>query len=254
MTSRLAAISRRVLVLAFAGLLGACSVPETPTDIHDPFEQSNRKVHTLNKGLDRVLLRPASQVYGALLPEEVRTGVDNFTGNLSLPAMVLNKALAGDGEDAIHNLFRFAVNSTIGLGGIFDPATSSFGLEERYTDFGGTLAAWGVPEGAFLEVPVFGTSTERDATGQLVDAVLNPLSVFPRRVLLAGNAGTITSRLNSRYRFAVTFDDILYQSADSYAQSRLFYLDNRRFVLSSGGEDTFGTDVYDDLYGDLYDE
>ena len=84
--------------------------------------------------------------------------------------------------------------------------------------------------------------------------MLNPLSVFPKRVLLAGNAGTITSRLNSRYRFAVTFDDILYQSADSYAQSRLFYLDNRRFVLSSGGEDVFGTDVYDDLYGDLYDE
>ncbi len=253
MTHSLSMLFPRYFVVMMAIVLSACSVPETETDIHDPYEPTNRKVHAFNKGLDRTVLRPVSQAYGEVLPAPVRTGVDNVASNLGLPAAVLNKSLQGNGEDAFHNLFRFLINSSMGIGGLFDPATA-FGLEERGTDFGATLAVWGVPEGAYREVPLFGPSTERDAAGQLVDAVLNPLTVFNDNVLFAGNAGTVTERLNARYNFADTFDGIIYESADSYVQLRLFYLDNRRFTLASDDDDAFDTTLYDDLYDDVYDE
>ncbi len=233
-------------------------MPETPGEIHDPYERVNRVVHASNKATDRLFFRPVSQVYGNVLPAPVRRGLSNASSNLNGPRNVVNDLAQGNVEDAGHNLARFLVNSTIGLLGIFDPASGSFGLDERDTGFGETLAVWGAQEGAYLELPLFGPSTERDAVGQTVDLFANPLdSIFDEGGDIAA-ATSFPSVLNSRFELADTVDSILYESADSYAQLRLFYLESRRFQLSgqTSAENAFDPyeNLYDEVYEGLYDE
>ena len=245
-------------IAALALALAACSVPETPTDIHDPYEKANRASHAFNKGVDRVFLRPASQVYGTIVPGRARTSLSNAANNLNTPRSVVNDVLQGQGEDAIHNTFRFLLNTTLGVFGLFDPA-SSFGLEQRKTGFADTLAVWGAPEGAYLETPLFGPSTERDTAGRFVDILANPIgAVLGDESDEIAAATSLPSALNSRFEFADTVDSILYDSADSYAQLRLFYLESRRFELS--GQTSAGAafdpyeNLYDEVYEGLYDE
>ena len=233
-----------IKALAAAALLSACSAPAVPTDIHDPYEGVNRTTHAVNVELDRSLLRPASQVYGTLVPQPVRTSVDNAASNLGLPSAVLNKVLQGDIESAVHNFARFAVNSTLGVLGLFDPARD-FGLEEREADFGETLGTWGVREGAFLMLPVLGPSTERDTAGRIVDIITNPVSLVYPNIGDQQLAGVAGETLNFRYEFTDTTDSILYESADSYSQLRLFYLDSSRFGQDS--TDSSLEELYDDL-------
>ncbi len=244
----------RVAPLVLAGLLAACTAAPPAGGINDPNEVANRRVHEFNKGLDRAVVRPAATAYGTVVPEPVRLGVGNFASNLDVPRMVVNDVLQGNVEDAVHNTFRFLVNSTFGLAGLLDPA-SDMGLTARDTDFGETLHVWGAGEGAYVELPVFGPSTQRDAAGRVVDLVLNPL-----RPAISDNDAdgalfgvNIASRLGDRYRFAESIDSILYDSADSYAQSRLLYLESRRFQLgTTGAVDTF--DPYEDPFYDPYED
>ena len=159
--------------------------------------------------------------------------VGNFGSNLSLPGKVVNSLLQGRPEPAVKNTFRFALNTTLGLGGLFDPAGADFALPEIDTDFGETLHVWGVPSGAYLELPVLGPSTERDLAGKIVDFVLiDPLdSVLSDEQKLAGRAGRIISKAGERARFGSTVDSVLHESADSYAQTRLLYMQHRRHEL-----------------------
>lgn len=231
----------RRMVLAGALALGAGCAAPPPVQPHlDPDEAQNRQIHAFNRGLDQAFLRPTSGTYGSVVPRPVRQGVANFAGNLDLPGDVLNSILQGRPGPAAENVLRFALNTTVGIGGLFDPARA-LGIEGRRTDFGETLHVWGLPEGAYQELPFLGPSTDRDTAGALVDLALNPVRlILPgRRGNLAALAG-IGSRLGDRYEFGQTFDSILYESADSYAQARLLYLQNRRFVLGqTGGEDDF---------------
>ena len=241
-----------ISVTAATIALTACSVPDEPTEIHDPYEPANRAVHAFNKGADRLVFRPASKVYGTVVPKPVRSGLSNAASNLDEPRNVINHALQGDVEDAVHDTFRFIINSTIGLFGLFDPATP-LGLEERDPGFGDTLAVWGAPEGAYVELPIFGPSTERDAVGQFVDIFTNPInSVFGEDSEEIAAATSVPSVLNSRYEFADTVDGILYDSADSYAQLRLFYLESRRFELSGQSSAANAFDPYENLYDEVY--
>ncbi|HMO07379.1 MAG TPA: VacJ family lipoprotein [Paracoccaceae bacterium] len=228
-------------VLVGALALGAgCSAPPPVQPHLDPDEAQNRQVHAFNRGLDQALLRPASGTYGGVLPAPVRQGVSNFAGNLDVPGDALNSLLQGRPGPAAENVLRFAINSTVGIGGLFDPARA-LGIEGRRTDFGETLHVWGVPEGAYQELPFFGPSTDRDTAGALVDLAINPVRlVLPRREGNLATATKLASTLGDRYQFGETFDSILYESADSYAQARLLYLQNRRFALGqTGGEDDF---------------
>lgn len=240
-------------------LAAACSAPDSPGDIHDPYERVNRWVHESNKQTDRLIVRPASQVYGNAVPAPVRRSLSNAAANLGGPQSVANNLLQGNIEDAGHNLSRFLVNSTIGVFGLFDPASGSFGLESRSTGFADTLATWGVREGAYQELPVLGPSTERDTVGYLVDIATNPAGVLVDDGGDISTAGAVTSLLNTRFELTTTIDSVLYESADSYAQTRLIYLESRRFRLSEGeaspktGEDPYD-ELYDDVYGDLYNE
>ena len=229
------------LAIAVAAVLAGCAAAPPAEGINDPYEPQNRNAHAFNVGLDRVILRPTANAYGTIVPGPVRTGVSNFASNLNQPGTFVNHVLQGEIEKAGQTFFRFAINTTLGIGGIFDPATS-IGLPAARTDFGQTLHAWGVPEGAYLEVPVIGPTTERDFTGQVFDVLMNPTSLA-----LKGDEATVAtgarvaSRFGDRYRYSDFVDSILYVSGDSYAQSRLLYLQNRRFQLGQQDE----SDAYD---------
>ncbi|MBC6408502.1 MAG: VacJ family lipoprotein [Rhodobacteraceae bacterium] len=222
-----------------------------PIAINDPYERQNRASHRFNLGLDRSLVRPVSGAYGAALPRSVRRGVANFAQNLGMPRRILNNALQGDIEGGTHNTIRFVVNTTAGIGGLFDPATT-LDIPYRDTGFGETLHRWGSTEGAYLELPVFGPSTMRDAVGLAGDFLLNPLSLAEARPnsYVRGTAA-VGARLGDRYDARDIIDPILYDSADSYAQLRLVYLQRRRFELSNDGSEN--TEAYEDPY-EIYEE
>jgi phospholipid-binding lipoprotein MlaA len=244
-----------ILVLTAAiGLSGCASLSMSPIEAtDDPYESVNRKVHGFNKALDKNFTRPVSAGYTAVLPLEFQVLVSNFSNNLSLPASVVNKLLQGDVPDAASNAARFAVNSTLGLAGLFDPSVS-FGLPSQQTDFGETLHVWKAPQGDYLELPVLGPSTERAALGLLVDLFTNPLGYqLNSEQRVYRNGASAASILGLRSQYGSTIDAMLYGSADSYTQSRLIYLQNRNFTLGGSDKMEYG-DPYFDPYGNDYAE
>lgn len=139
-----------------------------PYDARDPFESINRGVFAFNNGLDRFALRPLAKTYDVLVPNPAKQGVNNFFGNLYDVTSAFNSMLQWHWSGAFRNTGRVLINSTLGIGGIFDVATP-LGVERRRTDFGQTLATWGLPEGPYLMLPLFGPSTIRSGAGTLVD-------------------------------------------------------------------------------------
>lgn len=228
-------------------LLAACAAPP-PVAIgqNDPHEVTNRSTHDFNLALDRRVVAPLAAGGGGLLSGPLGDGLGNVAGNLSMPAAILNKTLQGRFEDAVHNSWRLAINTTIGIGGLFDPA-SAIGLTPRGTDFGATLHRWGAGEGAYVVLPVIGPSTERDALGMVVDLAIDPLNqLLPRPERHWARGLRLASRLGDRARFAESVDSIMHESADSYGQLRLLYLQSRRHELGQeAAEDAF-IDPYDD--------
>lgn len=241
--------------LTFVGALaalGACTVAPEGQEIFDPYEGGNRAVHEFNKDVDSALLKPAAETYGAVVPEDARAGLSNAARNLAAPRSILNFVLQGELGAAAEKTGAFVLNSTFGVFGLIDLAGAhDFGTDT--TDFGETLAVIGAPEGAYQELPLLGPSTERHTFGRIVDFVINPVGQVASETVQAfsttARAGQI---LGDRYQFGATIDGILYESADSYAQSRTLYLQNRRFALGvpEDQEDPFGDleDLYDDLY------
>lgn len=247
-------------ILGLISVLGVVSVtacsPVDPSAVtrdgfYDPYEKANRSRHKFNKSLDKAILRPVGVGYTKIVPDDIETMVGNFGANLSEPSNLVNHVLQGDLKGFGTNFYRFLINSTLGFGGLFDVA-ADVGVGEDDTDFGETLHVWGAPEGAYLESPVFGPSTTRDSVGRVVDLITNPLSgVLPSPEKYAGPVARAADKLGSRGRFSDTVDSLLYESADSYAQLRLFYLQNRRFELGGNADDTY-LDPYSDPYGDPY--
>jgi phospholipid-binding lipoprotein MlaA len=251
-------VARVALAAFLACVLTACAgKTPAPDEINDPFEQTNRRIHAFNKEVDRNLLRPVSRGFGAVTPEPAKRVIGNLADTLDLPGDIVNNVLQLNIDDAATNTLRLATNLTMGVGGIFDAATA-LGLPTATTDFGETLFVWGVGEGPFLEVPFTGPTTLRDGFGTLVDLVTNPVSnALPTREGRAVNAVKLLSRVRDRDRFAATFDSVLYDSADSYAQSRLLRLQSRRFQLgqADGAATTEDPDAdFIDPYEDPYAE
>ena len=144
------------MFVLIAGLaLSACAREPAPQGINDPNEKTNRNVHAFNRAVDKSLLRPAATTYGTVVPEPLERGVSNFASNLDAPGDVVNDLLQANPDDAIRNTVRFVVNTTVGIGGLFDPATA-IGLDGSPTDFGETLHVWGAKEGRYVEVPFLG--------------------------------------------------------------------------------------------------
>ena len=237
--------TRTVLCLAtMMVIIAACTPAPRATGINDPYEAQNRKVHALNKSLDRSVLKPVAHSYGTVTRGPISTGVSNFASNLSLPRYVLNDLLQLNIKEATHNTLRLAINSTVGLGGIFDVASQG-GLYEKSTDFGETLHVWGVGEGAYMELPVLGPSTTRDAIGTAVDFAIDPLNrLLTGRRKYVGTTAFILKKLGDRDKYSSTVDSVLYESEDSYAQARILYLQSRRRDLSGGLTDAELEDPY----------
>lgn len=247
---------RLLYVTAAVASVAACTIPDGPQqsgDVFDPHENVNRGIHSFNLGVDKVLFRPASKGYVKIVPDPMVTSFSHFADNISEPSNMVNALLQGNGKRAGTALGRFLMNSTIGFLGLADPA-SEFGLPADHTDFGETLHVWGAQEGAYVELPFLGPSNERDAVGTLVDLFTNPIE-FARNNP-ADNIGTyaeIVQRMGDRGRYSDTVDSILYESADSYAQARLIFLQNRRFELAGRDGQTYA-DPYEELYADPYED
>lgn len=242
---------------------GPATLPPGDT-IEDANEFQNRATHRYNLALDRALVGPAADTYGTAIPEPVRRGVQNFASNLNQPSYVLNNLLQFRVGDAAQNTLRFAINSTIGIGGLFDPA-SAMGLAAAETDFGETMHVYGLGEGDYHVLPILGPSTTRDSVGRIVDFALNPLrAVVPSPEVEYLIAARAIPGIGARGEFASSIDDVLYNSEDSYVALRSLYLQNRRFELRGGDDDLFdpysegaaatGTesDEYFDPYVDPY--
>lgn len=230
-------------LIATVGLSG-CGHAPMPQGVSDPYEQENRSTHALNLVIDKVVIRPLAVGASKFIPKPVSRGIANFAGNLDLPGEVINGILQLHLGKAAQNTLRFALNSTIGIGGIFDPATA-LGVTEKQTDFGETLNVWGVAEGDYLELPVLGPSTQRDALGRVVDMGLDPVRLFfPKNQAWLGTFAKVVSKIDKRGRYSETYDSILYDSADGYAQARLLYLENRRHDLGQSTTDSEFEDPY----------
>ncbi len=236
------------LALVVATFVSGCAHPTAEQvsagTIEDPHEARNRAVHEFNRGVDRYAFRPASKGYVTIVPPDMVTSFGLFAENLSMPGQAVNSVLQGNFKQAGTAMARFAINSILGIGGLGDPA-SDFDVPRVDTDFGETLHVWGVGEGAYVELPFFGPSTARDTTGLVVDFFTNPIGYAKNNPADEIEIyAEIVRRLGDRGTYSDTVDSILYESADSYAQARLIYLQNRRFDLGQSSENS-GIDPFE---------
>ncbi len=162
--------------LAALALSGCASTPDSaPGHANDPFEPVNRATLGFNVAADRAVVGPAARAYGDYTPGFVRAGIGNLLRNLREPVVFANLVLQGEPGPAADAAFRFAANTTVGLGGLFDVAGRE-GVPRHEADFGETLAVWGVGEGPYVMLPLLGPSNVRDASGRFADRYASPLN------------------------------------------------------------------------------
>lgn len=239
---------REIAVLTFAAALAAPGLAaaqeaqpvaeaSASSDQGDPWEGFNRSMFELHEGVDEAVLEPVARGYRAVTPGFFRAGVRNVLRNLRGPVIFANDVLQFEVGRAGTTAGRFLINSTIGVAGIFDPATS-MGLERHDEDFGQTLAVWGVDEGPYLFIPLMGPSTVRDAFGKIVDVAFDPLTwVEYERVNEARTIRTVFSALSAREQVLETVDDIRRDSLDPYVTIRSSYVLLRESAIQNGPAD-----------------
>jgi phospholipid-binding lipoprotein MlaA len=221
-------ISTLILAAGMVGLLGGCA---TSGNSKDPIEGFNRAMYGFNEGLDTVLIKPVAQGYDAVLPSQVKTGVTNFFANIADVFIAVNNLLQGKVPEAFSDAGRFAVNTTIGVLGVFDVATE-LGMEKHDEDFGQTFGRWGVGSGAYVVVPFFGPRTVRDTVGLVLDVKADPVAnvdhIPTRNTLLA--LRIVSDRTN-----LLPADKVIEEAAlDKYAYLRDAYLQRRRNLVHDG--------------------
>ncbi len=225
----------RPLALAAAALLaGACATipPDAGSNPADPLERMNRHVFEFNDRVDRAVLKPVAQGYVAVVPEPVRGCVGNFFANLGDVSNALNNLLQGKPVEAVSDICRIAINTTVGVLGCFDVA-SKVGLEKHNEDFGQTLGRWGFGAGAYLVLPLLGPSSVRDAVGRVPDAYVDPANAAGDKVRVRNSLFALeTIDLRARLLDA---GRLLEQAAlDKYQFARDAYLQRRRNLVHDG--------------------
>ena len=218
--------------LTAALLLGGCATlpPGSKPDPRDRFERANRSVYAFNRALDHAVLRPVARAYVKVTPRPVRRCVANFLSNIDYPITIVNDALQGKVHDSLSDIGRFGINTVVGVGGLFDPATH-WGFEKHDEDFGQTLGKWGVQSGPYLMLPILGPSTVRDAPAKVVDHYSTP-----RAYLLNTNADLGVSVVGAVDKRAGLLDtDAMIDSAyDPYAFLRNAWLQRREYQVRDG--------------------
>jgi len=237
--------------LSFAALLAGCATPPPASDpqaladyrdTNDPWEPTNRVIYRINDGLDTAILRPVAVGYRDVVPETVRTHTHDFLVNLSSPVTLADDMLQGKPRRAGDTFMRLLINSTVGVGGIFDVA-SGWGYPQHDTDFGVTLAIWGLPDGPYLFLPLFGPSDPRDAVGIAADYGLDPFTYI-------GRGTTVTALDVSRFGLSAVdaraahlddIDQIKRTALDPYATFRSLYRQHRSAQIADTRADTRAT-------------
>lgn len=239
-----------VLLLA-ALLLVGCATPPPASDpdaladfrqTNDPLEPTNRVFYAVNNGIDEVVLRPLAVGYRFAVPEVIRDHIHNVLTNLDNPVLLANDMMQGKPRRAGDTLMRFLVNSTIGVAGIFDVATG-LGYPTHDSDFGMTLALWGVPEGPFLYLPIIGPTDPRDATGYGVDIALDPATwLAASGVALDLNYARYGLELiDIRAGLLTDLDKVKEQALDPYATFRSLYRQHRHAEITKAQSDDRAT-------------
>lgn len=230
MMGKRCSVAAALLLAAAASALGGCATRQAQEPNPDPLEPVNRAVYRFNDVADRYVARPVAKTYRKVLPETVRNHTSSFFGNLLYPITIVNQLLQGKFRQGGADIARFTVNSTVGLLGFFDPATG-MGLEAHDEDFGQTLAVWGVPEGAYLVVPIFGPRTLTHAVGSLADTQVSILNQY--------NDSSVRSKVglwylvHRRYQL-LDLDEEIEKAFDPYLFVRDAYLQNREFLIHDG--------------------
>lgn len=211
----------------------------------DPWEPMNRGIYGFNHAVDKVTLKLVARGYRKVVPQFARRGVTNFSENLFTPRSALNNFLQGKGKAGFSDIGRFIINTTIGVGGLFDVASAA-GFQEYGEDFSQTLAVWGLPEGPFVFIPFLGPHTLLDAIALPVDLLSDPLAYY--------NDTSVRDRvyvlrvIDLRARL-LTAETLVEDSQDPYITLRESYLQNRLYEVHDGNppED-------DDFYDEFLDE
>jgi phospholipid-binding lipoprotein MlaA len=241
------------LALVAFGLPGCATKPpaDDPDAVadykqtNDPLEPTNRVFYAINNGLDTVILRPAALAYRYVVPEPVRNGVHNVLSNIGSPVQLTNDVLEGKPRRAGDTTMRFLINTTVGVLGIFDVATK-WGYPNHDSDFGMTMAQWGVPEGPFLFLPVLGPSDPRDAAGFGIDIALDPFTWIgtgpdhPGWKAFGWTRYGLTA-IDARERVLDSLDQIKKTALDPYATFRSLYRQHRRAQIEELRNDNRAT-------------
>lgn len=200
----------------------------------DPYEPFNRKIHSFNMGFDAIVLKPPATLYKAIVPGIVRKSINNAYNNLDLIPSVANDLLQAEGKWAIKDTWRFLINSTLGVAGLFDVA-QSFGLPSHSNDLGLTFAKWGDKKSPYLVLPFLGPSTIRDGSGWLFQfALYSPYVYLKDDALIYGLLGLRYVDLRSQM-FDV--ERLMDQALDKYAFIRDAYLQHRNYLINGTEED-----------------
>jgi phospholipid-binding lipoprotein MlaA len=227
--------------LAFAGCTSMSDEPQAQLDAaqaaNDPMEPLNRTIFDANEGFDKAVLLPVAQVYVDVVPDGARDSVHNFIDNLDQPVYFANNVLQGDFNHAGDTLGRFVINSTIGIGGLFDVA-SRWDIPNHPEDFGITLGKWGVGEGPYMVLPFFGPDNPRDATGQVTDIFLDPSTYIHIDGHIYWSAGReVAKAIDLRSRNIDNLESIERSSVDYYASMRSLYRQLRNNQIRDGKPD-----------------
>ena len=204
-------------------------------DDNDPLEIPNRFIFAFNQTLDVFVVKPAAETYRFLLPELIRNSIRNVLRNLATPVVLINDLLQGEWERAETTLARFAINTSGGVLGLFDVASDE-GYEYHKEDFGQTLGSYGVGEGAYLVLPLFGPSSLRDGFGRVVDIFLDPFTYLARAEDLEAEflLRPVVEGIDTRSRNIETLEDLERDSIDFYARLRSLWRQNRQNEIDNG--------------------
>jgi phospholipid-binding lipoprotein MlaA len=199
---------------------------------YDPWEKFNRRMHRFNNAVDRRVAQPLARVYTRTVPRPVRLGVGNFFNNLGQPVSALNALLQGKPKQAGQSASRFLLNSTVGLAGLFDPATAAR-IPNRSEDFGQTLAVWGWKKSRYVELPLFGPRTLRDVLGMAGDSPLSPLRQIQDDRVRVFLQGLQLVDLRAQLLSTDSFRD---GATDDYALVRDAWMQRRNYQIAGDRE------------------
>lgn len=227
-------LSRTVAAALLVALTAGCaSIAPPRTD--DPYENFNRRMYAFNDRVDKVAIRPVAVTYRTITTPNMRRVVSNFFSNVRMPITIANDVLQGKGKLALRNTGRFAVNTTLGFAGFFDPA-SKMRMPPSATDFGVTLARWGLPEGPYLVLPLLGPTTGRDIFRLPVDSYFDPISWYRKEHNLKYEFEYFPSvfYLITLRASAIDAESLLEGTYDPYVFFRDAYRQRRLYTIYDG--------------------